>query len=97
MITEHYYTSLGRQRAVFFRPEERVKFSLDLKDGDDANIEITYDPESSVQRRTAKWELYEGGLGGGIEGATALRVNVLRVDAWVKLSVERVKHERPIA
>ncbi|RYG61710.1 MAG: hypothetical protein EON60_02475 [Alphaproteobacteria bacterium] len=94
MRTEHYYTSRGRQRAVFLCPDETVKFALSVMDGDSAHVEVSHDPEDFVRRGKGQWELFEGGLGGGLFGVTAMRVHVQRVDGWVKLIVERNKHER---
>ncbi len=94
MRTEHYYTSKGRQRAVFFGSGDTVRFGLEVMDGDAAGVEVSYDPEHLVRQGRGRWEPFEGGQGGGLFDVTAMRINVQRVDGWVKLIVERNMHER---
>ena len=88
MIVECIYTGTGRQRAVFLGPElVGGRFVLDLMDGDDACVETSFAPLAEVRRGRADWHPFEGGLGGSLEGLTALRVKVRRCDGWVKLTV----------
>lgn len=92
MRTEHYYTSRGRQRAVFLGSDV-AKFVLEVMQGDAAGVEVSFEPEEVVRRGKGVWEPFEGGPGGGLHGVTALRVDVQRVDGWVRLIVERNGHE----
>jgi hypothetical protein len=90
MRTEYYYTCKGRQRAVFFGPDVAgARFSVELDGGDDATVEVSYEPLEQVRKGRARWEVFDGGLGGSVQGASALRLNVGRVDGWLKLVVER--------
>lgn len=88
--TEHYYTCKGRQRAVFLRPDvAAVRFALEVQPGDEAVVEVSYDPVETVRKGQGLWEVFEGGLGGAVHGASALRVRIGRVDGWVKMVVAR--------
>jgi len=93
VIVEHYYTGAGRQRAVFLGSKfERGHFALELKDGDEAELDVSYEPETEVRKGRAAWQPYAGGLGGSVDGMTAMRVNIKRVDGWVKLTLRRDDH-----
>lgn len=88
--TEHYYTCRGRQRAVFLRPEAvTARFAVELLEGDEGRVEVSYDPVETVRKGRGEWVPFEGGLAGGVAGATALRVNVGKVEGWVKLMVQQ--------
>ena len=85
--TEHYYTCKGRRRAVFLRPEGgRARFGLEVADGDEACVEVSFDIVEHIKRGQGAWEVHEGC--GDVAGATALRVHVKAVTGWVKLIVE---------
>lgn len=87
---EFVYTSTGRQRPVFLRPECRcARFAVELQDGDAVRVEVSHDPLEVVRRGGALWQAFEGGEAGGIYDATALRVLVDKVDGWVVLTVEQ--------
>ena len=88
MMVEHYYTGTGRQRAVFLgRHFEQGRFALEVGEGDEAELEVSYEPEDDVRKGRAAWQPYGGGLGGSGEGMTALRVHVKAVNGWVKLTI----------
>ncbi|TKW61622.1 MAG: hypothetical protein DI628_03070 [Blastochloris viridis] len=89
VVTEHYYTGIGRQRAVFLGPVyEGGRFSLDVMEGDEASVEVSFDPVTQVRKGRGQWQRFEGGLGGSLEGFTALRVNATKLEGWVKLTVQ---------
>ncbi len=93
MILECIYTGRGRQRAVFLGPWwERGRFAVDLMEGDEAEVEVSFDPESQLRKGRGQWQRFEGGLGGSLEGFTALRVHVGKVQGWVKLTVQGEAH-----
>lgn len=94
MILQCIYTGVGRQRAVFLEPWfEGGRFAVELEEGDEALVEVSFDPESEVRRGRGLWQPFEGGFGGGLEGLTALRVNVRKLDGWVKLTVLGGAHD----
>lgn len=93
MMTEHYYTTKGRQRAVFLGPDvKEVRFALEVRDGDEAAVDVSYDPPETLRKGQGLWERFEGGAGGSVCGSTAIRVNVGRCDGWVKLVVMGTKN-----
>lgn len=80
LMTEHYYTFEGRQRAVFLRPDtERAVFAVELQHGDEAAVEVTYDPPEMVRRGQGRWELFGGGPG------DPLKVPVRCAWLWARL------------
>lgn len=88
--TEHVYTCRGRQRAVFLRPDSAsVRFGVELMDGDEGVVEVSYDPVEHVRKGRGEWVAFDGGLGGSVACATAIRVNLSRVDGWVRMFVEQ--------
>ena len=66
-----------------------ARFVVEVQEGDEAHVEVCYDPVESVRRGKGDWVPFEGGRGGAVAEATALRVNVGRVDGWVKLVVQQ--------
>lgn len=87
---EYVYTSTGRQRPVFLDPAcGLAQFSVDCGAGDLVRVEVSSDPREALERGGARWEAYEGGMGGGVYGITALRLAVDRVEGWVCLSLEQ--------
>jgi len=88
-ICECFYTGVGRQRAVFLGPEfENGRFALEVMEGDEAWVDVSFDPVAQVRKGRGQWQRFEGGLGGSLEGFTALRVNIRKVEGWVKLTVQ---------
>lgn len=88
MILECIYTGTGRQRAVFLGPQlERGCFALEVMAGDEAWVDVSCDPVAQVRKGRGQWQRFEGGLGGSLEGVTALRVNVRKLEGWVKITV----------
>ncbi len=93
MILECIYTGVGRQRAVFLGSHfERGRFAVDVMEGDEALVEVNFDPVAQVRKGRGQWQPFNGGLGGSLDGYTALRVNVRKVDGWVKLTVSGGAH-----
>lgn len=89
MILECIYTGVGRQRAVFLGSKfDRGRFSLEVMEGDEAEVDISFDPEPHLKKGRGNWQPFEGGLGGSLDGLTALRVRVVRVQGWVKLTIQ---------
>jgi hypothetical protein len=88
MILECIYTGVGRQRAVFLGPVfERGCFAVEVMAGDEAEVEVCFDPVVRLRKGRGVWQRFDGGLGGSVEGFTALRINVRKVEGWVKLTV----------
>lgn len=93
MQTEHVYTGKGRQRAVFLRPDTtEMRFGVELLQGDEGVVEVSYDPVEMVRRGRGEWCVFEGGLGGSLHSVTAIRLNIRHVDGWMKLFIEQGVH-----
>lgn len=93
MIVECIYTGTGCQRAVFLGPElVGGRFVLDVMPGDEACVETSFSSPADVRKGRGDWQPFEGGLGGSLEGLTALRVKVRRCDGWVKLTIWGENH-----
>ena len=86
---EYVYTSTGHQRPVFLGDGGVARFAVEKRDGDDVRVEISHDPEDVVRKGKGLWLPFEGDMGGGLYGVTALRLVVGKLDAWVSLTVER--------
>ncbi|MBI1308724.1 MAG: hypothetical protein GC129_02550 [Proteobacteria bacterium] len=87
---EYIYASAGRMRPVFLCPECAVaRFSLNKHAGDEVRVQVSHDPPEQLRRGGAQWLDFEGGEGGGVHGATALRVVIGRLDGWVTLVLEQ--------
>lgn len=87
---EYVYTRTGRMRPVFLSARcEMAKFSLEMAKGDRARVEVSHDPREVLVKGRARWFVFEGGEGGGVNHATALRVVVDKVDGWMSLIVEQ--------
>lgn len=88
MQADYVYTHTGWQRPVFLSANGESRFALDVMPGDSARVEVAYDPVETVKVGRGQWVPFDGGLGGTLPGATALRVNVERVCGWVTLCVK---------
>ena len=66
-----------------------AKFGLELMDGDDGLVEVCFDPIGRVRAGEGVWLPFEGGPGGAVAEATALRANLGRVNGWVKFMVQQ--------
>jgi hypothetical protein len=66
-----------------------ARFSLEKAKGDGARVEVSHDPHEVLVKGRARWFPFEGGDGGGVHCATALRVVVEKVDGWMSLIVEQ--------
>jgi len=85
---EHIYTCTGRQRPVFLHPRCReARFAVTAADGDRVRLEVSHDPLDTLKKGKAQWLPFDGAWAGGVFGATALRLVVERLEAWVSLTV----------
>jgi hypothetical protein len=87
LTSEHVYTHTGLMRPVFLCGEGPHAFAVELQPGDEARVQLTYDPTDNVRKGKAEWLPFEGGLGGVVHGATALRLHVGKLGGWVSLKI----------
>ena len=85
---EHVYTSPGRQRAVIL--QNACTQALVALVGGVGVVEVTYDPVPTVRAGKARWEEFEGGMGGLLPGVSAVRARLTQVDGWAVLRVRQV-------
>lgn len=91
---EYVYTRTGRMRPVFLSDRCREAcFSLEMAKGDRARVEVSFDPRSVLEKGRARWFPFEGGDGGGVQHATALRVVVEKLEDWMSLIVQQEMHD----
>ncbi|NBX85877.1 MAG: hypothetical protein EBQ80_01305 [Proteobacteria bacterium] len=87
---EYVYTSTGRQRPVFLQPDcVLARFALAAGERDVLRLEVSHDPLAVVRKGSACWQVFEGGMGGGLHGVSALRVVADRLEGWAILTVEQ--------
>ena len=60
---------------------------MELLPGDEGVVEVSFDPVERVRRGVGEWVPFEGGLGGSVACATAIRLNLSAVEGWVRLTV----------
>lgn len=87
---DYVYTSTGRQRPVFLAEGcGLAQFSVECATGDRVRIEVSCDPLPYLREGRGHWELFEGGMGGGVYGITALRLAIDRAEGLVCLKLEQ--------
>jgi hypothetical protein len=93
MIQTYVYTTQGRQRPVFLAnpatSEAATRFVLTLLAGDTGVVQTTCDPPREIERGSALWEDFSGGLEGAAAQITALRVVLAKNTGWAKLTVQQ--------